>query len=38
VQPLHTWGLWVASAPGLYTAVSCRQQTRHAVRRLVTHR
>jgi hypothetical protein len=38
VQPLQTRGLWIASAPGLYTAVSCRQQTHHAVRRLVTHR
>jgi hypothetical protein len=38
VQPLRTQGLWVAWTPGLYTAVSCRQETVHAVRRLVTHR
>jgi hypothetical protein len=38
VQPLHTHGLWIASALGLYTAVSCRQESRHAVRRLVAHR
>jgi hypothetical protein len=36
-QPLQTHGLWIASAPGLYAAVCCRQLTRHAVRRLVTH-
>ncbi|MDT7551048.1 MAG: hypothetical protein QOE84_3442 [Actinomycetota bacterium] len=38
VQPVRTRGLWIASVPGLYTAVSCRQEVRYTVRRLVTHR
>jgi hypothetical protein len=38
VQPLQTRGLWIASVPGLYTAVSCHQDSRHTVRRLIAHR
>jgi hypothetical protein len=38
VQPLQTQGLWVASVAGFYSAVSCHQDSRHTVRRLITHR
>jgi hypothetical protein len=38
VQPLQARGLWIASVPGSYAAVSCRQESRHAVRKLVTVR
>jgi hypothetical protein len=34
VRPLRIQGLWVASTPGLWAAVSCRQGTDHQVRRL----
>jgi hypothetical protein len=36
VQPLQSQGLWIASAPGLYAAVSCRQESRDTVRHLVS--
>jgi hypothetical protein len=36
VQPLQSQGLWIASVPGLYAAVSCRQESRDTVRRLVS--
>jgi hypothetical protein len=38
VRPRRTQGLWIASVPGLYTAVSCQHGSQHAVRRLTTHR
>lgn len=37
IRPRRTQGLWIAAAPGLYTAVSCRHGTDHAVRRLAVH-
>jgi hypothetical protein len=37
VRPVRLSGLWIASAPGLYTTVSCRHRTQHTVRRLATY-
>jgi hypothetical protein len=37
VRPVRIRGLWIASAPGLYTTVSCRHGTERTVRRLATH-
>jgi hypothetical protein len=37
VRPVRIRGLWIASAPGLYTTVSCRHNNEHTVRRLATH-
>jgi hypothetical protein len=37
VRPVRIRGLWIASAPGLYTTVSCRHGSGQTVRRLATH-
>jgi len=37
VRPVRIRGLWIASAPGLYTTVSCRHGSGHTVRRLATY-
>jgi hypothetical protein len=37
VRPVRIRGLWIASAPGLYTTVSCRHGSGHTVRRLASH-
>lgn len=37
VRPVRIRGLWIASAPGLYTTVSCRHGNERTVRRLATH-
>lgn len=36
VRPVRIHGLWIATAPGLFTTVSCRHGTDRAARRLAT--